>query len=247
MTINLPSIGNMMSDAWDIIHGPRRNNDMRQIDPETEILVTCGGTEAMMSAMMTVCNPGDKVIVFSPFYENYSADAILSGADPIFVPLVPPTFDFDRIVYLGNIALKGVAQESALKMLELTAGKVATMYDSQLGFRHGPKSIINDTPLTVAYLSDDAYRRQYELDLIKEMSGQRKGNKIVAESSVSILGIDKSTTAEGTYELIKYDDGDLEIKIDFEEETDLFKDGTYAYEEGDGYIKIGVIKYEKED
>ena len=70
----------------------------REIDPETEILVTCGGTEAMMSAMMTVCNPGDKVIVFSPFYENYSADAILSGADPIFVPLVPPTFDFDRQV-----------------------------------------------------------------------------------------------------------------------------------------------------
>ena len=87
-------------------------------------------------------------------------------------------FDFNRIVYLGNIALKGVAQESALKMLELTAGKVATMYDSQLGFRHGPKSIINDETLTVAYLSDDDYRRRYELDLIKEMSGQRKGNKI---------------------------------------------------------------------
>ena len=87
-------------------------------------------------------------------------------------------FDFNRIVYLGNIALKGVAQESALKMLELTAGKVATMYDSQLGFRHGPKSIINNSTLTVAYLSDDDYRRRYELDLIKEMAGQRKGNKI---------------------------------------------------------------------
>ena len=87
-------------------------------------------------------------------------------------------FDFNRIVYLGNIALKGVAQESALKMLELTAGKVSTMYDSQLGFRHGPKSIINDNTLTVAYLSDDPYRRRYELDLIKEMAGQRKGNKI---------------------------------------------------------------------
>ena len=65
------------------------------IDPETQIVVTCGGTEAMMSAMMTVCNPGDKVIVFSPFYENYGADAILSGAEPIFVPLVPPEFNFD--------------------------------------------------------------------------------------------------------------------------------------------------------
>ena len=87
-------------------------------------------------------------------------------------------FDFNRIVYLGNIGLKGVAQESALKMLELTAGQVATMYDSELGFRHGPKSIIDDRTLTVAYLSDDEYRRRYELDLVKEMAGQRKANKI---------------------------------------------------------------------
>ncbi len=65
------------------------------VDPETEIVVTCGSTEAMMAAMMTVANPGDKVIVFSPFYENYGADTILSGAEPIYVPLVPPTYDFD--------------------------------------------------------------------------------------------------------------------------------------------------------
>lgn len=67
----------------------------RTIDPETEIVVTCGGTEAMMCAMMTICNPGDKVMVFSPFYENYGADAILSGAEPIYIPLVPPGYDFD--------------------------------------------------------------------------------------------------------------------------------------------------------
>ena len=100
-------------------------------------------------------------------------------------------FDFDRIVYLGNIALKGVAQESALKMLELTAGKVATMYDSQLGFRHGPKSIINNSTLTVAYLSDDDYRRRYELDLIKEMAGQRKGNKIAVVYNKACEGIEE--------------------------------------------------------
>lgn len=93
---------------------------------------------------------------------------------------VVDTYDFNRIVYLGANALKGVAQESQLKMLELTAGKVATMFDTPMGFRHGPKSIINDETLTVIYVSDNAYTRQYELDLIKEMSGQRKGNKIVA-------------------------------------------------------------------
>ena len=67
----------------------------RTIDPNSEIVVTCGSTEAMMCAMMTVTDPGDKVIIFSPFYENYGADTILSGAQPIYVPLVPPDFHFD--------------------------------------------------------------------------------------------------------------------------------------------------------
>ena len=65
------------------------------VDPNGELVVTCGSTEAMMAAMMSVTNPGDKVIVFSPFYENYGADTILSGAEPIYVPLVPPEFNFD--------------------------------------------------------------------------------------------------------------------------------------------------------
>ena len=67
----------------------------RRIDPDHEIVITCGGTEAMMCTMMTICNPGDKVMVFSPFYENYGADAILSGAEPIYIPLVPPEYNFD--------------------------------------------------------------------------------------------------------------------------------------------------------
>ena len=67
----------------------------KAIDPNGEIVVTCGSTEAMMAAMMTVTNSGDKVIVFSPFYENYGADTILSGAEPIYVPLYPPQFNFN--------------------------------------------------------------------------------------------------------------------------------------------------------
>ncbi len=65
------------------------------VSAEDEVLVTCGSTEAMMCAMMTVCNPGDKVVIFSPFYENYMADTILCGAEPIFIPLVPPAYTFD--------------------------------------------------------------------------------------------------------------------------------------------------------
>lgn len=65
------------------------------VNPATEIVTTCGGTEAMMTAVMSVTEPGDKVVVFSPFYENYGADAILCGAEPVYVPLKPPTYDFD--------------------------------------------------------------------------------------------------------------------------------------------------------
>ncbi len=65
-------------------------------DPDRHLVVTCGSTEAMLASMLSVCNPGDKVIVFSPFYENYGADAVLSGAKPIFVHLEPPHWKFDR-------------------------------------------------------------------------------------------------------------------------------------------------------
>ena len=75
-----------------------------EIDPEREITVTCGSTEAMMAAMMSITNPGDKVAIFSPFYENYGADTILCGAVPIYIPLVPPTFDFDRKIFENAFA-----------------------------------------------------------------------------------------------------------------------------------------------
>lgn len=67
----------------------------QKIDPDTQIVVTCGSTEAMMASMMSIVNPGENVVIFSPFYENYGADTILSGANPIYVPLKPPAFTFD--------------------------------------------------------------------------------------------------------------------------------------------------------
>ncbi len=78
------------------------------IDPNGEIVTTCGGTEAMMAAVMTVCNPGDKVIIFSPWYENYGADCILSGAEPIYVPLIPPTYHFSAEVLEDAMRQPGV-------------------------------------------------------------------------------------------------------------------------------------------
>jgi len=79
----------------------------RAVDPASELVVTCGATEAMMVAMMTVCDPGDRVGLFSPFYENYGADALLAGAEPVHVPLHPPDYRFDpaelRRVFAGGL------------------------------------------------------------------------------------------------------------------------------------------------
>ena len=102
-----------------------------QVDPDKEIVVTCGGTEAMMAAMMSVCNPGDKVVIFSPFYENYGADTILCGAEPIYVPLNPPEFTFD-----GNVLEHAMSQEG-VKALVLCnpsnpSGKVFTREELQI-------------------------------------------------------------------------------------------------------------------
>ena len=88
-------------------------------------------------------------------------------------------YEFNRIVYLGSNVLKGISQESSLKILELTAGKTVAIFDTPLGFRHGPKSIIDDSTLIVVYVSGDEFTYKYELDLIKEISSQRKKNKLV--------------------------------------------------------------------
>lgn len=95
------------------------------IDPNENVVVTCGSTEAMMAAMLSVTNPGDKVVVFSPFYENYGADAILSGAQPIYVPLKPPAFNFDADVL--EAAFKQGAKAIILCNPSNPCGKVFTL------------------------------------------------------------------------------------------------------------------------
>ena len=77
-----------------------------------------------------------------------------------------------RFVYLGSGALEGLARESALKLLELTAGEVVTYFDSPLGFRHGPKSMLDSDTLVVVYASTDEYTRRYDLDIIAEIRSQ---------------------------------------------------------------------------
>ncbi|TNH04090.1 SIS domain-containing protein [Testudinibacter sp. TR-2022] len=91
--------------------------------------------------------------------------------------------EVERIVYLGSGGFKGLAQESALKLLELTAGEVVAMYDTPLGFRHGPKSIINDQTIVIVYLSNNPYTRQYDIDLCQEILRDQKVKELLILTS----------------------------------------------------------------
>src|SRR3954447_1187532 len=92
---------------------------------------------------------------------------------------------YERIVYLGSGPLKGLARESALKMLELTAGGVAAWFDSPLGFRHGPKSIIDPRTLVVVYVSNDPYTRLYDLDILAELRSTMPAQDVLAIDAVA--------------------------------------------------------------
>lgn len=89
------------------------------------------------------------------------------------------SFDYNRLIFLGSGCLKGIAREMALKTLELTAGTVNANYDTPLGFRHGPKSVINDQTLTVVLKNNQSYAKYYDEDLIKELLGERKLNQVL--------------------------------------------------------------------
>ena len=113
---------------------------------------------------------------------------------------------FDRIVYLGGNALHGLAREAALKMLELTDGQVVSMHETPLGFRHGPKTIVNETTLVVMFISSDPLVRAYDLDLLRELRGDGRAKRVFAiggqgkdrEAGVDLVveGLDNATEFE---------------------------------------------------
>jgi tagatose-6-phosphate ketose/aldose isomerase len=113
-----------------------------------------------------------KVEIISKTVEN-SFDSIYSLADTL------SDLNTDRIVGLGDGTLKGLAQEATLKILELSSGNMATTFDSFLAFRHGPKSIVTDDTLIIAFMSNNNYTREYELDLLKEFKNESGNKKVV--------------------------------------------------------------------
>jgi tagatose-6-phosphate ketose/aldose isomerase len=99
--------------------------------------------------------------------------------------------DFNRIIYLGSGSLEGLAREAQLKILELTAGKIVTAFDSPLGFRHGPKSFLNEQSLVFVFVSNHPYTRQYDLDMLKEMQQDDFASYICA------IEVDGNTNYDG--------------------------------------------------
>jgi len=104
--------------------------------------------------------------------------SVLDSSVPLLRQLVGA--GFERVVYLGSQELKGLAREAALKMLELTDGRVVSIADSPLGFRHGPKTILNGSTLVVAFLSNDAHVRRYDLDLVSELRSDGVAGRVIA-------------------------------------------------------------------
>jgi tagatose-6-phosphate ketose/aldose isomerase len=111
------------------------------------------------------------------------AGRIIPDSVPLIRNLV--SSNFDRVVYLGAKEFKGLARESALKMLEMTDGKVVSVADSPLGFRHGPKTILNRNTLVVVYVSNDEYTRQYDLDLVSELRRDAVAGRVITLSARS--------------------------------------------------------------
>jgi tagatose-6-phosphate ketose/aldose isomerase len=115
-------------------------------------------------------------------------------------------FDFERIIYLGSGTLGSIARESALKVLELTSGKVVSMNETPLGFRHGPKSILNDQTLVVLFLSGDPYTRKYDIDLLNEVYVEKLDSKVVSVD----LGFDQKVIETSDWNLQVASDWELE-------------------------------------
>lgn len=132
------------------------------------------------TSMMIICylafskdtNAGEKLQAVITNGEKF-IESVVNTVDAVL------EHGMDRIVYLGSGSLGKFAHEAALKMLELSAGKVVAVHESSLGFRHGPKSILNDKSIVVLFMSQDAYTRKYDLDILKELSGEPKDIKTV--------------------------------------------------------------------
>ena len=142
--------------------------------------MTSSFTSMLLSSLLILGGTNDSAVI-----------SLTAAAAHILEKLQSPirelaTGAYERVVYLGSGPLAGLARESALKLLELTAGEVVSYHDSSLGFRHGPKSVLNDKTLVLVYMSSDPYTRQYDLDMVAELKAAMPPSNLVVISSSAL-------------------------------------------------------------
>ena len=174
ITITCAAEGKLAQQA----HGDERNLLLLQPAPSNDagFAMTSSFTSMMLTALLVFAKT-DLVTK----EEKISALIALSQEmlDSAAAIQKMVSLDCNRVIYLGAGPFFGLAHEAQLKILELTAGQVATMYESPIGFRHGPKSLVNEETVVVVFSSTDTYTKLYDLDLVREVAGDEIARKVI--------------------------------------------------------------------
>ena len=174
ITITCAEEGKLAQQA----HGDERNLLLLQPAPSNDAGFAM--TSSFTSMMLTALLDFDKTDLVTK-EEKISALIALSQEmlDSAAAIQKMVSLDYNRVIYLGAGPFFGLAHEAQLKILELTAGQVATMYESPVGFRHGPKSLVNEKTVVVVFGSTDSYTKLYDLDLVREVAGDEIARKVI--------------------------------------------------------------------
>ncbi len=157
----------------------QRNSLAFLLPPETHdkgFAMTSSVTSMMLAAWLVFCGDGGAAGVVSGICRM--AARFLDTHNPTLKDLA--VNDYSRVVYLGSNGFRALAREAALKLLELTDGKVVASFDSPLGFRHGPKAVVSKDTLIVVFVSNDPYTRRYDLDLLHELRSDAIAPRVIA-------------------------------------------------------------------
>lgn len=174
ITITCAAEGKLAQQA----HGDERNLLLLQpaLSNDAGFAMTSSFTSMMLTALLVfdkadLAAKAEKVSALMTLSQE-----VLDSAEAIQEIV---SLDYNRVIYLGAGPFFGLAHEAQLKILELTAGQVATMYESPVGFRHGPKSLVNEKTVVVVFGSTDSYTKLYDLDLVREVAGDEIARKVI--------------------------------------------------------------------
>ena len=174
ITITCAAEGKLAQQA----HGDERNLLLLQPAPSNDagFAMTSSFTSMMLTALLVFDKADLAAKAEKVFALMTLSQEVLDSAEAIQKMV---SLDYNRVIYLGAGPFFGLAHEAQLKILELTAGQVATMYESPVGFRHGPKSLVNEKTVVVVFGSTDSYTKLYDLDLVREVAGDEIARKVI--------------------------------------------------------------------